>query len=92
MADYGSSLWSGLGNMQRPNAQMAQAGYAMMQPRPLGQPVPMPSFNLAQQNDQQPSDEAPGPGGKRRIRIGGKTYIEEDSTPALSTQIGSRSY
>jgi hypothetical protein len=107
MADY-SSPWGALGNMQRPNTQMMQYGMQMMQPRPVAKggyppgvnslvaqgPMPPPATSpFLPQPDGQPQDEAPSPTGKRRIRIGNKTYIEEDDTAAApSTQIGSRSY
>jgi hypothetical protein len=39
-----------------------------------------------------PGEQTPAPGGKRRIRIGNKTYVEEDDTPAQPTQVGNRSY
>jgi hypothetical protein len=95
MPDY-SSPWSAL---QRPNTQMMQYGLQMMQPRPPGyQNAPFYSGGPQPQMQTLPytggeriEELANPPGGKRRIRIGNKTYVEEDNTPAAA-QIGNRGY
>jgi hypothetical protein len=90
------------GNLQRPNTQMMQYGMQMLQPRPPGyQNLPFYSGGPQPQMQTLPYSGGQGqleelaspPSGKRRIRIGNKTYVEEDDTAAApSTQIGSRSY
>ena len=91
MADYG------YGGPQRPNTQMMQYGLQMTQPRPPGyQNLPFNSGgpqpqmqNLPYSGGQEQLQElASPPGGKRRIRIGNRTYIEEDSAPQIPPQGG----
>jgi hypothetical protein len=91
MPDYGG-----------PNTQMMQYGLQMIQPRPpgyqnlpwYGQGTPqMQNLPYSGGQSGQLQELASPPGGKRRVRIGNKTYVEEDDTAAApSTQIGSRSY
>ena len=68
--DYSAQQSPGYG-MQRLPYTLGQQGLAMLQPRQ--QPIPFDSSQA------QPSlqDLGTTPNAKRRIRIGGKTYVEE---------------